>query len=670
MEVAMIIARMKLDNSSIVTALLHDTVEDTLATIEDIQKLFGKEIGRLVNGVTKLTKIENQQENVRQAENFRKFLLAMSEDIRVLIVKLADRLHNMRTLSFCSSVHKRYKIAKETMDIYAPLAERIGIRTIKEELADIAFKELYPEIHRSIVSRLSYLREGGYAIVDKTVEHLSKLLEQYGITASVCGREKTPYSIWHKIEMKSISFEQLSDIVAFRILVNDTLDCYNVLGVIHSNYHMVPGSFKDFISTPKDNRYQSLHTVVMGPAKQAIEIQIRTYAMHDVAELGVASHWQYKQGITNITQDESRQFRWLRELISILENNSDAEDFLENTKLEIYYDQVFCFSPKGKLIVLPKGATPVDFAYAIHSEVGHSCVGAKINGLIMPLSTVLNNGDQVDIIRSNNHVPSPSWEKFIVTGKARSEVKRFIRTHMRDEFIKLGQAILSKLLKQAGKKELDGKLKSDMLEYFGKKTIEDFYVSLGEGNVNHKDVLNLFSRGPLKMLRDKLSFLRFSNSSKNDDEKSSVPIKGLSPGMAVHFSECCSPIPGDRIVGIMDKGQGVNIHTIDCDSIREMSVHRDGWIDCSWDDDTQDKKYVARIKIALFNEIGSLSTLSGTLAQEGVNITNFKIIARNKDFFEICMDIEVRGVQHLSNIIGLLRSKDCLHFAERYKVNL
>ena len=438
---------MKLDTASIITGLLHDTVEDTVATLEDIERMFGPDIAKLVDGVTKLSRLELQSDQTKQAENFRKLVLAMSEDIRVLLVKLADRLHNMRTLHFFKDEERRRRIARETMEIYAPLAERIGMHDMKDELEDLAFAELHPEARASIMARLAFLREKGEGLVERIIEELQETLTKAGITAEVSGREKTPYSIWRKMQQKNVGFEQLSDIMAFRVVVDSVEQCYHALGVIHSRYPVVPGRFKDYISTPKPNNYRSLHSAVIGPERQRIEMQIRTHEMHEVAELGVAAHWVYKQGAP---KTEGRQYRWLRELLDILEHASDPQEFLEHTKLEMFQDQVFCFTPKGDLIALPRGATPVDFAYAVHSDIGDTCVGAKVNGRLAPLRTQLSNGDQVEIITSKAQTPSPTWERFVVTGKARARIRRFVRTQQRQQYLDLGKAILQKAFRQEG----------------------------------------------------------------------------------------------------------------------------------------------------------------------------------------------------------------------------
>src|SRR5579863_6512382 len=484
--VAELLARMKLDSASIVTGLLHDTVEDTDATLEQIEQLFGKEIAKLVDGVTKLTRIELQSDHTKHAENFRKLVLAMSADIRVLLVKLADRLHNMQTLHFIRDPEKRRRIALETMEISAPLAERMGMQQMKDELENLSFAEIYPEARESILQRLKYLREQGGETVPKIIAELKRTLDAAGIETWISGREKTPYSIWRKMQRKNISFEQLSDIMAFRIVVADVGACYQALGVLHSTYSMVPGRFKDYISTPKPNDYRSLHTGVIGPERQRVEVQIRTREMHEVAELGVAAHWRYKEDAPRI---DGRQYRWLRELLDILEHAAGPEEFLEHTKLEMFQDQVFCFTPKGDLIALPRGATPVDFAYAVHSQVGDRCVGAKINGRMTPLRTALQNGDQVEIVTSRNQTPSPTWERFVVTGKARACIRRFVRTQQRAQYVELGRSILVKDFRHDGH-ELTDKALDGVLKKLKCESVEELLASVGAGNITGREVLN------------------------------------------------------------------------------------------------------------------------------------------------------------------------------------
>jgi GTP pyrophosphokinase len=669
--VAQILADLKLDSTTVITAILHDTIEDTDVSLEDIEKEFGSEIAKLVDGVTKLTKIEFQSENIRQAENFRKLLIAISEDLRVLLVKLADRVHNMRTLHYITKPEKRLRIARETMEIYAPLAERIGVQTLKDELQDLAFKEMHPEGYQSILSRLDYLRKGGSEIVRRIEEDLNQTLKESNIKVMVRGREKTPYSIWRKMEMKNVSFEQLTDIIAFRAIVDTIEDCYRTLGVIHANYHMVPETFKDFISLPKENGYRSLHTVVMGPDHQRIEIQIRTQEMHEVAELGVAAHWAYKQG--NELSHEGTQYRWIRELLTIIEQAPTPEEFLENTKMEMYHDQVFCFTPKGRLIVLPRGSTPVDFAFAVHSEVGRSTVGAKVNGRIVPLRIQLNNGDQVEIIRSKSAHPSPAWEKFVISGKARSEIRRFIRTQQRKEYITLGKAILIKLFKEQGFELHDATL-NPILELFKKADTDDLYAAVGEGTLSKNEVFKaLHPEKDLSNKRKRLSLLAKLKRHKEEGieasiekKKISIPIKGLIPGMAIHFAGCCHPLPGESIVGIVNSGKGVTIHTADCHELENYLDEPERWIDVAWEDNTEAAQYVGRLKLSLAHESGSLATLANTIAKDGGNINNLRIIHRSNEYFEIIVDVEVNDVKHLATIMASLRSKSAIYSVERY----
>jgi GTP pyrophosphokinase len=659
-EVAGILSGMKLDAASIITGLLHDTVEDTVATLEDIERMFGGDIARLVDGVTKLSRLELQSDQTRQAENFRKLVLAMSEDIRVLLVKLADRLHNMRTLHFIKDADKRRRIARETMEIYAPLAERIGMHGMKDELEDLAFAELYPEARESLRARLAFLREKGGDLTSRIIAELDKTLREGGLDASVSGREKTTYSIWRKMQRKNVGFEQLSDIMAFRVVVDTVEQCYNALGIIHSRYPVVPGRFKDYISTPKPNNYQSLHTGVLGPERQRIEVQIRTRDMHEVAELGVAAHWVYKQGAP---RTEGRQYRWLRELLDILDHASDPQEFLEHTKLEMFQDQVFCFTPKGDLIALPRGATPVDFAYAVHSEIGDTCVGAKINGRLVPLRTQLTNGDQVDIVTSKAQTPSPTWERFVVTGKARARIRRFIRTQQRQQYLDLGKAILQKAFRQEGQ-DFTEKALDEVLRSFNSETVDDLYVAVGEGLHTGREVVHAIFPPKPDAKPSKIVSLVPARSKKASEN--AVPIRGLIPGMAVHFAGCCHPLPGDRIVGIVTTGKGVTIHTIDCETLGSFADTPERWLDVAWNQQGDaDAGHVGRIAVTIGNEPGSLGSLTTVIGKHAGNITNLKITNRSLDFFEILVDIEVQDVRHLTNIIAALRATPVINSVER-----
>ena len=663
-EVAGIVTKFKLDSVSIIAGLLHDTVEDTDTTVEEVRELFGDQVAQIVDGLTKLAKIEQKSANNKQAENFRKLLLAMSEDIRVLLIKLADRLHNMRTLHFCAP-EKRARIARETLDIYAPLAERIGMQEVKSELEEIAFAELHKEAHDSIVARLNFLREKDSNLVPKIIEQLQKDMEENGIKAVVSGREKTPYSIWRKMQQKNASFEQLSDIMAFRIIVDDVATCYQALGIVHSKYHMVPRRFKDYISTPKPNGYQSIHTGVIGPENTRIEIQIRTHEMHEIGEKGVAAHWAYKQG----QKAEGKNFRWIRELLEILEQASNPEEFLENTKLEMYNDQVFCFTPKGDLIGLPVNSTPVDFAYAVHSSVGDTCVGAKINGEIRPLRTVLQNGDQVEILTSKAQHPSTEWERFVVTGKAKAAIRRYVRAYKREQFITLGQEILERLFKGESL-EFSEKGLVNVLPNFEAETIDDIYAKVGEGIVTGWDVLKAVYPGYKQSKLEKVvksvklpSFKKIVKPKKSKGEP--LKIKGLIPGMAVHFAGCCHPLPGDRIVGIVTTGKGVAVHTIDCKALEKYADEPERWLDIAWGEEAENEMHTGRLKIMLANEPGTLAELSNLIARNSGNIANLNIVNRTVSYFEILVDVEVKDLKHLTDIIAALKASKVISYVAR-----
>lgn len=667
-EVAGILAGMKLDSTAIATGLLHDTLEDTVATPDEIEKNFGSDVLRLVDGVTKLSRIELQSDRTRQAENFRKLLLAMSNDIRVLLVKLADRLHNMRTLHFIKTPEKRRRIAKETMEIFVPLADRIGMQDLKEELEDLAFAELNGDARASIIARLDQLRSEGGSMVDRIADRLKRTLAENGIEAWVSGREKRPFSIWEKMQRKNIAFEQLSDIMAFRIVVRDLAACYHALGVVHQTWPSVPGRFKDYISTPKQNGYRSLHSTVIGPENKRIEIQIRTQEMHDIADLGVAAHWQYKHNGQAAPEAEARQYRWLRELLEILEQTSDPEEFLEHTKLNMFQDQVFCFTPKGDLIALPRDATVVDFAYAVHSDVGDTAVGAKVNGRVMPLRTVLRNGDQVEILRSKVPAPNPTWLNFVKSGRAKSCINRFIRQQQRGQYHELGKAILVKAFREhdatASEKALEPAVKVLKL-----RSADDVFVGVGEGNITARQVLNIVFPGQKQDEADKAPPLPRLHKAEHG-KGGGIPIRGLIPGMAMHFAGCCHPLPGDRIVGIVTTGKGVTIHTIDCDALEQFAEQPERWLDLAWDAPSDSDKahgHVGRVSLVINNETGALSAVTTVIAKHKGNITNLKITNRSPEFFEMFVDIEVRDVKHLTNIIAALRATPSISSVERAK---
>lgn len=659
LEVAGILVGMHLDVATIITALLHDTVEDTIATLDEIEKLFGKEVTFLVDGVTKLSQIEFQSDKAKQAENFRKLLIAMSSDIRVLLVKLADRLHNMRTLHFVRSENKRIRVSQETMEIYAPLSERIGLHAVKDELQNLAFAELHSDAYQSILARLTFLREQGGGLLQPITAELKQVLQEQGIKSFIAGREKTPYSIWRKMQHKNITFEQLSDIIAFRVVVDTIPDCYRALGVIHSTYSVIPGRFKDYISTPKQNSYQSIHTAVIGPNQYRIEIQIRTKEMEEISELGVAAHWQYKQGVAH----DGYQYRWLRGLLDILETAEGPEEFLEHTKLEMFQDQVFCFTPKGDLIPLPHGATAIDFAYAVHSSVGDHCTGVRINGRMMPLRSELKNGDQVEIITSKTQHPSPTWERFVVTGKARSSIRRFIRQQRRQQFIDLGKTLTQKAFKYEHV-DYSEKTLERAIEPFGVKTLEDIYAYLGEGLKTTSELIRLLYPEHTAKVAPKKELITPEASKKRKED--ALSISGLIPGMAVHYAGCCHPVPGDQIIGIVMTGKGVTIHTSDCLTLEKFLDTPERWIDVSWNPVAQDKdRHVARIYIVVLHQPGTVAAITSIIARENANIINMQITNRTHEFYEFIIDLEVNNLAHLSSIIAALRMSQRVLSVER-----
>jgi guanosine-3',5'-bis(diphosphate) 3'-pyrophosphohydrolase len=647
-EVAGIFTDLFLDDRTIVTALLHDTIEDTLTTTEEVQRLFGDDVARLVDGVTKLSKIEAQSENQRAAENLRKFLLAMSDDIRVLLVKLADRLHNMRTLHFIKSEEKRRRIARETMDIYAPLAERIGMYDFMREMQLLAFQQLEPDAYDSVTRRLALLKEGGEDKVKRIASQLQTILTTAGMRVTVSGREKHPYSIWRKTQERHISFEQLSDIMAFRVITDSTDDCYRALGLIHQRYKMVPGRFKDYISTPKRNGYQSLHTTVIHDENARIEIQIRSERMHRDSEFGLAAHWAYKQ-------DDARpdgQAGWLRDLVEILEQSQDAEELLEHTRMAMYQDRIFAFTPKGELQQLPKGSTPVDFAYAVHTKLGNQAVGAKINGRVMPLRTILENGDQVEILKSDAQEPQPGWLSFAVTGKARAAIRRFIRQKQRAETIALGEKlyeeIVSRLVVEIGDKAEKAAIKRLKLE--DKAAL---MIAIAMNRISDDEVLNALVPGSVEEAPGKKS--------KKSAQHQAVSILGLTPGIAFTLSECCHPVPGDRIVGLRRPDEPIEVHTIDCLAL-ETGQDAD-WVDLSWDSEA--KGGTTRLQVIVKNQPGALATVANIFGVNKANILNLQLVNREGPFHTDLIDLEVEDASHVARILSALRAIDPVVQAER-----
>ncbi len=683
-EVAGILTKLQLDTATIATALLHDTIEDTDTTSTDIEEHFGEEIGELVESVTKLSNIHFSDRQSKQAENFRKFFLATSKDVRVLLVKLADRLHNIRTISHHPNEAKQREIAQETLEIYAPLAGRIGMQGFRDEFEDRCFTVMYPEARESVVKRLTYLNQESGDSTEKITTEIRKSLEGQGINALVYGRQKRPFSVWRKMERKAISFEQLSDIIGFRVIVDTKAQCYTALGAIHSRWKMIPNFFKDYISTSKRNGYQSIHTTVFGPDDQRVELQIRTKEMHAVAETGVAAHWDYKEQTYMIGEDAGKArdrdaariasknlrdtlFNDLRGLADLFDAEESSEIFLEHTKMEMYSDQVFAFTPKGDLFNLPQGASVLDFAYAVHTTIGDTCVGAKINGRHRPLRTRLQNGDSIEIVCSNAQMPTPDTESFVVTGRAKSAIRRRVRLARREEFFDLGHKMLESAWRKRDLTFGEEALETSLVKLNVSST-EELFVKVGSGSMSIDDVVEAVfpgsSRPKTRWLdgRRPLSAL-WSLRSNASKPKNAIPIKGLQPGLALHFATCCHPLPGDQIVGISTPGQGMIVHRLGCDTLDELD---DEGLNLQWEPLAKDEgAAIGQILIVATNEPGVLGETATTIANHEGNITNVRIIGQDNRYAELEVDIAVRDVDHLETIISALNDMSAVTSVER-----
>ncbi|WP_337186632.1 bifunctional (p)ppGpp synthetase/guanosine-3',5'-bis(diphosphate) 3'-pyrophosphohydrolase [Phenylobacterium sp.] len=671
-EVAGILTDYRLDTETIVTALLHDVIEDTDATREQVAELFGAEVAELVEGVTKLSKLELSQEHLRQAENLRKFILAISKDVRVLLVKLADRLHNMRTLHFIKQAAKRERIARETLDIYGPLARSIGVHRICEELEELAFAHLNPVARNAILRRLETLRHEQGGAVSLVSQEIAARLDTAGIPARVFGREKHAYSIWRKLQRKSIGFSQLSDIYAFRVIVENEDDCYRALGVIHRAWPSVPERFKDFISTPKRNNYRSLHTTVVGYRGMRIEMQIRTEAMDRVAEEGVAAHWRYKNESYGFDAEHQKAAGGrdplvnLRHLVQVLEHGGDAEELVEHAKLEMFLDQVFVFTPKGQLVSLPRGAMPLDFAYAVHTDIGDTTIGVKINGELKPLRTALANGDVVEVIRGGKPVVPPDWRSLTVTGRARSAIRRHIRQTERDEFVRLGRATVDQTFEAAGKSRKDVSLRP-AFDRFAVASDDDLFEAVGRGRATPGQVLETVFPGLRADEREAATARRRIEAGAG--ARLYVRGGGLTPGVSIHFGECCSPVPGDRIVGIIEAdGRGLTVHTIDCQTLAHYEDREELWRDLQWTPEAERNTVArARLTATIKNAPGVLGQVCTVIGEAGGNIVGLRMHHRQSDFFGVDFDVEVTDARHLTHISAALRANPSVEDVERAK---
>jgi guanosine-3',5'-bis(diphosphate) 3'-pyrophosphohydrolase len=682
LEVAAILTDLKLDDATIVAAVLHDTIEDTETTREEIDRLFGEQIGKLVEGLTKIEKLDLVSKQARQGENFRKLLLAVADDVRVLLVKLADRLHNMRTLHFVPT-EKRERIAQETLDIYAPLAGRMGMQRLREELESLAFRHLSPEAYQTIDSRLHDLRAKNGRIIKRIEDELTEEFANRGIEAAVTGRQKSSYSVWRKMERKSISFEQLSDIFGFRIIVGNVEDCYRALGVVHIKWPTVPGRFKDYVSTPKQNDYRSIHTTVIGPGHQRVELQIRTAEMHEIARFGIAAHTLYKDVGDEAARDQlakdSRAFRWLQETLELLAHGDSPEEFLEHTRLELFQDQVFCFTPKGGLIALPRGATPIDFAYAVHTKLGDSAVGAKINGRVAPVLSQLQNGDEVEIVRAEGHIPPPAWETAVATGKARAAIRRASREAVRKQYAGLGRQIVARAFERAGRAFSDEKLRG-VLPRLARSSIDDVLAAVGRGEIYSGDVVKAvypdFSEerkaAPTAVQPGEAGWFGVPENSNlvfkvpGADGSAAIPIRGLRGDAPVRFAAEGGAVPGDRIVGILTPGEGITIYPIQSPSLTSFDDQPDRWLDVRWDLDADSRElFPARLVATAINEPGTLGGLATLIGETGANIDNISFNAHSPDFREMIFDLEVADLKHLNDIIARLRASPLVSKVER-----
>ena len=651
--VANILINLKLDYQSIITALLHDTIEDGVATNDEIKKYFGLEINELVEGVTKLSKIQLPDTELREASNFSKFILAICKDIRILIIKLADRLHNMRTLNFIKEESRKYKIAKETLEVYAPLAGRVGFQIMREELEELAFKVVNKQAFQSINKRILFLRKQNSDFISRNILDLKKIINPK-YTIEITGREKKAYSTWKKMLKKSIALEKVSDIYAFRIITNTKSDCYKVLGIIHTKWPMIPDRFKDFISTPKPNGYQSIHTTVIGKDGIKMELQIKTKKMHQLAEYGVASHWIYKDEINEKKVKEiNKGTKWFQDVLDIIKSADDPKELIEYSRMNMYTDNVFCFTPKGDVISLPKGATALDFAYAVHTNIGNNTIGSKINGKLAPLDNSIKNGDQIEIIRSNGKHPQKSWLNFCKTGKAKSQIKRFLRDYEEIEFEKLGKEILTKILLDINKKATKKTLKI-LIDGFNYNSYRSFYIAIGKAQISSDSILEL---------------LQYGNKQKTfaiKSKKRNLPILGVTNKMPIKLAECCTPLLGENIVGILVEGKGIFVHLLNCSTLERFSDYPELWYELTWDNkNIGNLSQLSKISIILQNKVGSLHRVTSCIKKANINIVDLNISKRSQDFFNIDINLKVNDLKHLDQLMLSLKLEENIYKIKR-----
>ncbi|ARE41016.1 GTP pyrophosphokinase, (p)ppGpp synthetase II [Rhodovulum sp. P5] len=649
--VAALLTEQRLDDSTIITALLHDTIEDTKSTYKEIERLFGAEIAELVDGVTKLTNLQLSSTETKQAENFRKLFMAMSKDLRVILVKLADRLHNMRTIKSLPQ-EKQVRKSHETMDIYAPLAGRMGMQWMREELEDLAFRVLNPKARSSIIRRFITLQRETGDVVQKITQDIQAELEREGIKAEVFGRAKKPYSIWRKMEEKGQGFSRLSDIYGFRVITQSEGDCYRVLGAIHQRWRAVPGRFKDYISQPKSNGYRSIQTTVSGRDGKRVEVQIRTRQMHEVAEAGVAAHWSYRDGVRAENPFAVDPAKWLASLTERFENAEDHDEFLEHVKLEMYSDQVFCFTPKGDVVKLPKGATPLDYAYSIHTRIGDSCVGAKVDGMRVPLWTRLKNGQSVEIITAEGQRPQATWIDIVVTGRAKAAIRKSLREEDRERYIKLGRELARVAFDHVGKKASEKALRT-AAKRFGLPDGAEILARLGSAELRAQDVVEALYPELAKTTGDEIDAAR--------------AVVGLSPEQSFTRAPCCQPVPGERIVGITYRGRGVIVHAIDCPVLEKFEEQPDRWVDLHWHSGRHPAVHTVGFSLTIRNDAGVLGRICTLIGEQKANISDLEFADKKPDFYRLLVQVDLRDVEHLHTVMTALEAESDVAEIKRYR---
>ena len=638
--VAAILTEQRLDDATIVTALLHDTIEDTRSTYTEVAELFGSEIAELVDGVTKLTNLQLSSAQSQQAENFRKLFMAMSKDLRVILVKLADRLHNMRTIKSMKP-EKQAQKARETMEIFAPLAGRMGMQWMREELEDLAFRVLNPEARNSIIRRFITLQREAGDVVHKITADIRNELEKVQIEADVYGRAKKPYSIWRKMQEKDLAFSRLSDIYGFRVICGSVADCYRILGVIHQRWRAVPGRFKDYISQPKTNGYRSIHTTVSGRDGKRVEVQIRTREMHEVAEAGVAAHWSYREGVRAQNPFAVDPANWIATLTERFDEG-DHDEFLEHVKLEMYSDQVFCFTPKGDVVQLPRGATPLDYAYAIHTRIGNSCVSAKVDGIRVPLWTRLKNGQSVEIITAEGQRPQASWIDIVTTGRAKAAIRKSLREEDRGRFVKLGQELARAAFDHVGKKATDKALRT-AAKMLGLADETDLLARLGSAEITARRVVETLYPELIRQVSDEVDGQR--------------PFVGLSDDQSFRRASCCQPVPGERIVGITYRGQGVVVHAIDCPALEEFEEQPGRWVDLHWHSGRHAAVHTVSLELTISNDAGVLGRICTIIGEQKANISDLRFTDRKPDYYKLIVDVDLRDVEHLHMVMTALEAE-------------